>query len=250
MLPNAPRNQVFGARWSIMKKLFGTVLTGLVLTACVPALTAVQIEATISARLTAVASPAAPIAELPSALPQPTDIPMPTNSPIPTRRATSTPRPTQTPAPEYGTRENPHPYGITAYLTKGDELEFTLTITDVKRGDTAWGTIVSANQFNDKAPSEMEYILATVVVEYTGSDKGVLEIELYDWAIITNGQVLNRFQVPSVCCLASEFDDVKLFAGGKAKGVMAWPVYLDDDNPRLVIGLDDDGTGGIFFLLQ
>lgn len=232
-----------------MKALFSFLVLAVVLTACSSGPTAEQIEATVSMRLTAVATPAMTKISLPTAIPQPTNTPRPTNTPKP--KPTFTLRPTQTSEPEVGTRQNPYPFGSTASMIKGeDELEFEITIEDVKRGDTAWDTIFSANQFNEKAPDGMEYILATVVVEYTGSDKGALALDVSDWAVVTSGQALDRFSVPTVCCLQSEFEDIKVFSGGKAKGVMAWPVYKEDENPMLVIGMHEDGSGGVFFSLQ
>lgn len=249
MLPNAARNQVFGARWSIMKKLFGTFLTGLVLTACVPALPVEQIEATISARLTAVASPAAPIAELPTATPQPTDIPKPTITPAPTLEATSTPPPNQTPLPEYGARQNPHPFGIPGLLTRGeDKLEFAITIRDVKRGAEK---DMYCGLSDCEAPNGMEYIAATVVIDYIGPDKGALVLELDDWTVVTNGHVYGVREVGEAYLFhQTMYDRIKLLSGGTAEGHMAWIVYIDDDAPMLVYGLRDDGSDGVYFSLQ
>ena len=218
--------------------------------ACSTGPTSAQIEATVSARLTQVAIIPVTVTALPAevvtAEPQPTVSPRPTTTPNPTKP----PRPTSTPEPEIGTRKDPHPLGLSAGLVQSGKLEFEITITGVKRGDEAWGVIYSANQFNDKPPEGMEYIVATVEVAYTGSDEGPLSLALSDWSVVTNGQALDRFSVPSIAGLTSEFDDIKLFSGGKAKGTMVWPVYQDDRSPMLVIGMERDGTGGIYFALQ
>lgn len=218
--------------------------------ACSTGPNSAQIEATVSARLTQVAIIPVAVTALPAevltAVPQPTVTPRPTSTPNPTKP----PRPTSTPEPEMGTRKDPHPLGFSAGLIQAGKLEFEITFTDVKRGDKAWSVIYSANQFNDKPPEGMEYIVATVEVAYTGADEGPLSLELSDWSVVTNGQALDWGSVPSVCCLTSEFDDIKLFSGGKAKGIMAWPVYQEDLFPMLVIGMGNDGTGGVYFALQ
>lgn len=228
-----------------MKRLSLCLAVVLVLAACSTGPTAEQVEGTVQARVSGT------IAALPTSTPEPTatDIPTATVTPKPTStpRPTATQRPTATPAPEFGTRLNPYPLGSIVDMIKGDELEFQVAIADVVRGERAWNTIYAANRFNDKPPEGMEYILATVVVTYTGSDKGALQLDKSDWTIVTNGQVIDRFSMPSVCCLDKEFEDLTLFAGGKANGIMAWPVSLDDQNPALVLGMKQDGSGGVYF---
>ena len=85
-------------------------------------------------------------------------------------------------------------------------------------------------------------------VVYTGAEAGVLELTESDWSVITSGRIFGYFDTPSVCCLEPEFD-VQLFAGGQGEGWMAWPVMIDDPNPVLAVGMNRDGTGGIFFAI-
>ena len=82
------------------------------------------------------------------------------------------------------------------------------------------------------------------------TDKGTLILEQSDWQVVTNGRAIEYFNLPSVCCLDNEFDDIKILSGGKAEGIMAWPVAIDDKTPMLVIGMDSDGAGGVFFSLS
>lgn len=234
-----------------MKRLSLIVLMGLLLTACAPAATPVtgpseaDLEATVNARV------AGTVEALPTSTPWPTNTPWPTYTPVPkptnTPRPTAAPRPTATPEPELGTRLSPFPYGSIADLVQGGELEFQVSVADVKRGDKAWNFIYAANQFNDAPPADMEYIVATVVITYTGGDKGTLQMDRRDWAVVTNGQVIEFSAIPSVCCIQGELEDLKVFSGGKAKGLMVWPVYLDDPNPLLVLSMKSDGTGGLYF---
>jgi len=161
-----------------------------------------------------------------------------------------TPRPTNTPpAPEIGTRNNPYPVGEAALIRRG-EIEFTLTVAEVLRGDDAYDRILRANRFNDPAPEGFEFVLAHVEVSYTGEDQGVLEIQKEQFAVITKGRAIRYIDTwtYSPCCIQPDLE-LSLFQGGTGDGWIALPVAVDDPNPLLVIGLRDDGSGGIFFSL-
>jgi hypothetical protein len=41
--------------------------------------------------------------------------------------------------------------------------------------------------------------------------------------------------------------DISLFHGGSADGWLALPVAVDGPAPLLVLGLGDDGSGGVYF---
>ena len=41
-----------------------------------------------------------------------------------------------------------------------------------------------------------------------------------------------------------------LYAGGNAEGYIVGKVRVDDQNPKVVYGLNYDGSGGIWFALQ
>jgi len=199
----------------------------------------VDIDATVNSRVSGTIS-AMPTS---TAWPTYTAIPKPTNTP----RPSATPKPTATPQPEGGTRQNPYPYRSTVSLVQNGEIYFQISVSDVKRGDGAWKIIYAANQFNEKPPVDMEYIIATVVITYTGEDKGALQMDKRGWVVVTNGQVFKYSAIPTVCCIQGELEDVTVFAGGKAKGIMVWPVYVDDPNPLLVASMENDGAGGIYF---
>lgn len=230
-----------------MKRSFYLALI-IIFTACSPSTagqTTIDIDATVNAKVSET------LAARPAATAYPTNTPWPTYTAVPkpteTKRPSATPRPTETPAPKIGTRKNPYPLGTSASLVQNGEIHFDMSIADVKRGDSALRFVLAANQFNDKPPAGMEYIVVTVVMTYTGEDKGALQMDRRDWVIVTNGQVFTYSAIPSVCCIQGELEDVKVFSGGKARGIMAWPVYTDDPNPLLAVSMNDDGSGGIYF---
>lgn len=161
-----------------------------------------------------------------------------TNTPraTPTPRATGTPRPTA--APSLGTRANPYSMGRAAPLVVTDkELAFTLTVLEVLRGEPAWQRIQAANQFNNPPPQGFEFVLIRTKVEYVGDDKGVLEMNKNDMAIVTNGRIIRWSDTIGYnpCCVEPEFD-FSLLAGGYGEGWLALPVAINDNDPLLLIG--------------
>ena len=168
-----------------------------------------------------------------------------TATPTPTPPATDTPE-----APEVGTRQNPHPVGQTAQLVLNNELVFDMTVTEVLRGQPAFQKIRAANQFNDPAPEGLEWTVSHVEVAYTGEDAGVLEMNQFDFAVVTGGRVLTYADTTnfSPCCLEPPLD-FTLYQGGQADGWIALPVLVDDDNPVMAVGMGSGGEGGIFFSL-
>jgi hypothetical protein len=168
-----------------------------------------------------------------------------TATPRPTSRPTATPE-----TPEFGTRPNPHLVGDTASLIKGGELVFEMTVTQVLRGDAAFQKIRAANQFNDSAPAGFEWTVSRINVAYTGEDAGVLEMDEWNFGVVTGGRVLTYADTMgySPCCLEPPLD-FTLYQGGEADGWIALPVRVDDENPLMAVGMGSGGEGGIFFSL-
>ncbi len=125
-----------------------------------------------------------------------TSTPSNTNTPsaTDTPAATNTPRPTRT--PDSGTFSNPYPLGSYANLvlttSEGEEVEFKFKVEEVIRGDEAWSVIERANMFNDPPPDGYEVILIKINVKNISS-AGFLDIQKYDLAIATKGNVLDSF---------------------------------------------------------
>jgi hypothetical protein len=161
--------------------------------------------------------------------------------PIPTPKPTATSVPVIVP----GSRQKPHPLGFPVALTYNDSIDFKIHFSSVLRGDEAFQKILSFNSANDPPPDGMEYVLVTATVNYYGSDQGILELDKRDFRVVTNGQAFDSSDF-FVCCLVPEFE-LELFAGGVGLGLMAWPVYINDPNPMLVLG---ELESGIFLALS
>lgn len=201
------------------------------------------------------AQPTEQAVSVPTETPAPTSTLTPTNSPTPSRTPpptpTRTPKPTQTPkGPQYGTRSNPYYVGERAVLTYDTKRVFEIGLTEVVRGSEALDFIQRANQFNDPAPDDMEFVVAKVELYYHPNGEGLLELDEGLWSGITKGRVFGYWDKPEQpCCLEPEFD-MRLFPGGTSFGYMAWPVYQDDPNPQLAFALSSDGSKGWYFALE
>ncbi|MBI3942444.1 MAG: hypothetical protein HY326_05470 [Chloroflexi bacterium] len=158
---------------------------------------------------------------------------------------TPTPKPTNTPkAPEIGQRGNPVPLGRSMQLVQADKKEFEVSIVESFRGDEAWARIKKANQFNDEAQPDMEYILVRIQVNYTkGPGDEPLNLDQYNFKTVSQGQFVD---IPSIVEPEPQFK-VKYFPGANGGGWAAYEVFADDPNPLLVIGADSAGVGGFYF---
>lgn len=109
--------------------------------------------------------------------------------------------------------------------------------------------IEDANSFNELPATGLEYVILRIKVVYNGADQGPLELSGSDWSTISKGRVYGYLDAAfDACCLEPKFD-ITLFAGGEAEGLLPLVVSIDDPSPLAAIGMDSDGTGGIFFSL-
>jgi hypothetical protein len=77
-----------------------------------------------------------------------------------------------------GSRSNPVPFQVTAtvddelYNDNGDALpiKFDLTVLEVVRGDAAYQSLKSMNEFNETAPEGYEWVLAKTKVKFIESE--------------------------------------------------------------------------------
>ncbi len=77
-----------------------------------------------------------------------------------------------------GSRTNPVPFQATAtvddelYNDAGDSfpIKFDLTVVEVVRGDAAYQTLKSMNEFNEPAPAGYEWVLAKTKVKFIESE--------------------------------------------------------------------------------
>jgi hypothetical protein len=119
-----------------------------------------------------------------------------------------------------------------------------LTLKESYRGEEAWDRILEANQFNEPPPESMEYLLLYAHVDYLpGASDEALQLDQWDFRIVSLNQILKP---PSVV-EPEPMLDLEFFPGASGGGWMAWFVYEEDESPLLVVGMEYDGSGGIFF---
>jgi hypothetical protein len=168
--------------------------------------------------------------------PTPTFTPTKTLYPSPTR----TRMPTSTPKPELGSSENPIPYGFPLPLVRDKTQEYTITLTDVRRGDEAWQLLYNVNQFNEPAPEGMEWIGILIKIEYTKGPSGkVLELDRYFVNTVTKGSIL---EIPFYLGPEPEFD-LKILPEGEGEGWIFGHVYVDDPAPMIVFAYSGGNPG-------
>ena len=144
----------------------------------------------------------------------------PTNTDAAT--ATSPPAPTAilpAPTPTAGAvgsgRTNPIPLAET-----GQAGDWEIQVLEVVRGDDAYSRLLEANQFNEAAPSGMEYVLVNVRVKYNGTESEAQSVD-FTWFSST-GDSRVKWGWPSVVDPTPELD-AELFTGAEATG---WTTIL------------------------
>lgn len=146
---------------------------------------------------------------------------------IVTATPTLPPPATKTPDnPKLGTRENPYPLGAAAKLVHNNSLEFEFSVVEVLRGEEAWGLVNTAGLFNSPPAPGEEYIMAKIVVDYTGPDAGVLELTQTDIAVVSQGRIYDWWDVTTPTGLNPRLD-FQLLSGGHGEGWFAWPLPPD-----------------------
>jgi hypothetical protein len=119
-------------------------------------------------------------------------------------------------------------------LTYNEVLDFHVSITEMLRGEAAFGALRNENQFNDPAPPGFEWVLAKVAVVYMSDDQGALTIDSSDFSVFTGGQRISYFDIPTAVEPEPRLSDIELYEGGTAEGWVAVIVKLDDPTPSLV----------------
>jgi hypothetical protein len=176
---------------------------------------------------TSTVSPIAPIItqadqSSPSGIqPQPTSPPQPTNTPKPTPIP-----PTPTPVPIGQSRS--YPYPMTEIVTAPN---WDIQVIDMIRGDAAWQAIQAANQFNDPAPDEMEYLLVKIHAKCTYADSDEHRIGGSDFDL--TGDHLIRYSQASVVSPEPALD-AQLYKDGETEGWVAFAVATGEGNLILI----------------
>ena len=232
----------------MMKKyrwcLFLFIVLSIVVSGCGGSQSSVQTS--VAMTLTAVPMLASQPTDTPVSIA--TDTPVSMDTPTQTLRPspTRTRRPTSTPKPELGSYEYPIPYGLPLPLTRGKTQDYTITLTDVKRGDDAWQILYDVNQFNELAPERMEWIGVLIKIKYTAGPSGqVLELDRYFVNIVTKGSIL---EIPFYVGPDPEFD-LKILPDGEGEGWIFGHVYVDDPEPMMVFAYSPGGNPGFYMSL-
>lgn len=151
-------------------------------------------------------------------------------------------------------RNNPAPLNTMQTYTASsewfdeDNYSVNIRIVETIRGDEAWEKIYKANQFNSKAPTGYEYILAKVAFSVF-STKEDIAITPYSYQFKAFSSNNEEYEKESVVCPEPILGG-KLYEGGNTEGWICLTVKQDDENPKLAYGLDYNGAGGIWFALQ
>ncbi len=150
----------------------------------------------------------------------------------------------------YG-RTNPAPIG-TAQSVIIDNYSATYNISAVvqstERGASAWSKIKEANMFNNEPAEGCEYILAKVKVSVNSvSDDSVMYLSQGSFTAFSSDNV--EYDSVAVVEPDPQFGG-QVYAGGTSEGYIAFQVKKTDAAPKIVIGADYRGAGGIWFALQ
>lgn len=149
----------------------------------------------------------------------------------------------------YG-RTNPAPTGTAQTVTiknVSEDFTATATVSEIIRGDAAWQKLKADNQFNSAAKDGMEYVIAKVKVSVDRSkDDAAVSFSTYDWAAYSTDNV--EYEVPFV--VVNNAFDGKVFTGGTLEGYVAFQVKKTDVAPKVVLGQDYNGNGGVWFSLS
>jgi len=175
-----------------------------------------------------------------------------------TPRPINTPSPTKTPQPKYGSLVDPVPFNTSGQFNSIDSngvFNITAKVTQVMRGQEAWNTIYSANPYNDPPPAGMEAILIELYV-HNDSTTGTFTIEKYKifefYKIVSNGRYLDGLSYHP-CCLDNAglllLDEIMIAPDGETMGWFGSMVNQTDINPLLALGVNNQGSGGIYFKL-
>lgn len=148
-------------------------------------------------------------------------------------------------------RTNPAPIGtIQSVIIKDYAATYNISavVQSVERGASAWNKIKEANMFNDEAKAGYEYILAKLRVSVNSvSDDSAMELSGYSFTAFSSDNV--EYDLPFVVEPSPQFGG-QVYAGGTSEGYVVFEVKKTDAKPKIVIGQDYRGAGGIWFALQ
>lgn len=154
---------------------------------------------------------------------------------------------------EQGKRSNPVKIGEVASLKekffddsyKPHDGKLDISITEVKKGDEAWGIISQANMFNEKAPEGYEWFLVKAKVTVSDLDSDDIKYKVYNSfkPFDSNGQSID--QSVSVVSPDPQFDG-EIFKGGTIEGYFT---FIAKTNDKVLLEYKGN-TADCFFTLQ
>jgi len=120
-----------------------------------------------------------------------------------------------------------------------EEFKATITLTDFKRGSTAWSMIKEANMFNDEPSEGKEYILAKVKFKLLeNKNEEAYRLTEYDFkAVSKNGLVYGLHSVVEPEPQLS----AELYPGASYEGWVAFEVDKSDNNPLISFKRGEEG---------
>ncbi|MDR3539973.1 MAG: cell wall-binding repeat-containing protein [Desulfosporosinus sp.] len=152
-------------------------------------------------------------------------------------------------APTSSAITNPGPLNVTQTIVVNSfDTIFTadVTVDQIIRGAQAWTMMKNANALNDLPKSGYEYLLAKISFKLLDIDggKSLSVVGKSDFNLVSQegkvyDQVLEVVPDPKL--------DTTLYKGAANQGWVVFLVKSTDAKPTISYGVNDDGTGGIWF---
>ena len=155
---------------------------------------------------------------------------------------------------EYGKRSNPVPVGEWAsieesiYDDEDNALDavFNLRITDVVRGEEAFGILKNENQFNEEAPEGHEWVIVSLEAKLVEGDED-FPFTVVPWFSIIDSTGSEVSQDDWGTLDGNEYGYVDLFEGGETSGRYVFYTLEGDDT---LLSYEQFFEGSIYFSLK
>lgn len=155
---------------------------------------------------------------------------------------------------EYGKRSNPVPVGEWASIEESlyDDEEnvldavLNLRITDVVRGEEAFGILKSENQFNEEAPEGHEWVIVSLEAKLVEGSEDV-PFNVYPWFSIIDSTGSEVSQDDWGTLDGDEYGYVDLFEGGETSGRYVFYTLKEDDT---LLSYEQFFEGSTYFSLK
>jgi hypothetical protein len=149
-----------------------------------------------------------------------------------------------------GTQQNPISLNDPAIVPAYGDIEYTLQVEEIIRGDAAAAIIQSANMANDEPPAGFEPLMVKIFVRNNSTARRLL-LGPYDFLILSDGAILGQYGY-TVCCLIREgYPDlnISLAPGSETSGWLAFKVDVNEPRPLLLVGGGEQNPNDVYFAL-